>query len=68
MGVIGAEQKIITYPDATWKIYTLATDTSAQCEGKNIFSDKEIDSKRNIWFTCSWKCKLMVPRGSKWAR
>jgi hypothetical protein len=55
-GGTGAEQKILFYPDGTWKQYTLFTDTSSQCEGINIFSVKEIDSNGDIWYTCRWKC------------
>ena len=55
-GATGFEQKIVTYPDGTWKNYTLATDTSRQCEGKNTFSIMEIDSEGNIWYISKWKC------------
>jgi len=55
-GVTGFEQKIITYPDGTWKYYTFATDTSTQCEGINTFSVMETDSEGNIWYICKWKC------------
>ena len=55
-GATGFEQKIITYPDGTWKNYTLATDTSRQCEGINTFSVMETDSEGNIWYISKRKC------------
>ena len=55
-GAMGVEQKIISYSDGTLKTYMLTTDTSVQCEGISIISDKKVDSEGNIWYTCSWKC------------
>ena len=55
-GATGFEQKIITYPDGTWKNYTLAIDTSTQCEGVNTFTAMETDSEGNIWYISKWKC------------